>query len=192
MVEICPPLPDTPALETPPALDTAMYLFPMHHFQKDCSHFLYYSYRTTLCHMWPTFTYVNILHCTLQFSYCRYVDLESRFFSLPVYRHFCGNVNQESFYNVLPQSTYIYRVPRRMSPRRNWDSPTPLSSQLVCTSPRTGGGHTRLRPRGGGESQFRQFRRLEKKLSILPTLCVLPYLCIGFPLARWLRQQAAT
>ncbi len=30
-------------------------------------------------------------------------------------------------------------------------------------------GHTQLRV-GGGESQFRQFRRLEKKLSTLPTL----------------------
>ncbi len=46
------------------------------------------------------------------------------------------------------QSTYIYRV-QCMSPRRNWDSPTPyLASE--CTPPpgaKTGGAHS---PAGGG------------------------------------------
>jgi hypothetical protein len=50
-----------------------------------------------------------------------------------------------------------------MSPRRKWDSPNPsLSSE--CAPPPM---HIRLRVRGWGEFQF---RRLEKKLSTLPTL----------------------
>jgi hypothetical protein len=59
-----------------------------------------------------------------------------------------------------------------MSPRRNWDSPTPSSSLASeCAPPpgtSGGGGQTRLRVRGWGESQF---RRLENKHSTLPTLC---------------------
>ncbi len=56
-----------------------------------------------------------------------------------------------------------------MSSRRNWDSPTPfLASECAPPPPKPkGGGLTRLRVRGWGESQF---RRLEKKLSTLPTL----------------------
>ncbi len=54
------------------------------------------------------------------------------------------------------------------SPRRNWDSPTPLSRQQVCPSPRNqrGGGHTAHLPAGEGLGES-QFRRLEKKLSTL-------------------------
>ena len=33
--------------------------------------------------------------------------------------------------------TFIKRVPKYMSPRRNWDSPNPFSRQKVCPSPRT-------------------------------------------------------
>ncbi len=47
-----------------------------------------------------------------------------------------------------------------MSPRRNWDSPTLYLASECDPSPRTKG-------EGVGESQF---RRLEKKLSTLPTL----------------------
>jgi hypothetical protein len=56
-----------------------------------------------------------------------------------------------------------------MSPRRNWDSPNPtLASECVPLPPGTkGGGHTRLRVRDS------QFRRLEEKLSTLPTLCAI-------------------
>ncbi len=39
------------------------------------------------------------------------------------------------------QSTYIYRAPQCMSPRWNWDSPTPLSAS-ECALP--------LGPKGGG------------------------------------------
>ncbi len=40
-----------------------------------------------------------------------------------------------------PQSTYIYRAPQCMSPRRNWDSPTPLLLAGVPSPPdqRVGG-----------------------------------------------------
>ncbi len=64
--------------------------------------------------------------------------------------------------------TYIHWVPQFMSPRRNWDSPTHSLASECTPPPGTKGGDTRLRVRGWGESQF---RRLEKKLSTLPTLC---------------------
>jgi hypothetical protein len=52
-----------------------------------------------------------------------------------------------------------------MSPRRNWDSPNPSLSRVPLHSePGGGGAHS---PAGEGYSQF---RRLEKKLSTLPTL----------------------
>ncbi len=55
-----------------------------------------------------------------------------------------------------------------MSPRRNWDSPTPsIASECAPPPEPKGGGHTRLQARGWGESQF---RRLKKQLSTLPTL----------------------
>ncbi len=57
-----------------------------------------------------------------------------------------------------------------MSPRRNWDSPTPSLAYEFAPSPRNQGGggwHTRLRVKGLGQSQV---RRLEKRLSTLPTL----------------------
>ncbi len=64
------------------------------------------------------------------------------------------------------RSTYIYMKSTTV-PRRNWDSPNPsLASE--CPSPRTGGGAHSPAGEGLGESQF---RRLEKKLSTLPTLC---------------------
>jgi hypothetical protein len=63
--------------------------------------------------------------------------------------------------------------PQCMSPRRNWDSTNPSpASECALPSPWTtgwGGGHTRLRVyKVVGEFLF---RRLEKKLSTLPTLC---------------------
>jgi hypothetical protein len=55
-----------------------------------------------------------------------------------------------------------------MSPRRNWDSPTPSLTSECAPPPGTGGGGAHS-PAGEvlGESQF---QRLEKKLSTLPTL----------------------
>jgi hypothetical protein len=40
------------------------------------------------------------------------------------------------------QSTYIYRAPQCMSPRWNWDSPTPLAASECALPPdqRVGGG----------------------------------------------------
>jgi hypothetical protein len=58
-----------------------------------------------------------------------------------------------------------YRVPQCMSLVRIGTLPPPLSSASV---PLPGGGHTRLRAGEGLEES--QFRRLEKKLSTLPTL----------------------
>jgi hypothetical protein len=55
-----------------------------------------------------------------------------------------------------------------MSPRRNWDSRTPSLASECAPPPGTkGGGHSRLRVRDS------QFRRLEEKLSTLPTLCAI-------------------
>jgi hypothetical protein len=56
-----------------------------------------------------------------------------------------------------------------MSPRRNWDSPTPsLASECAPPPEPKGGGVAHSRAGEGlGESQF---QRLEKKLSTLPTL----------------------
>ncbi len=59
-----------------------------------------------------------------------------------------------------PQSTCIYRVPYCMSPRRNWDSPPPLSPASVPLplEPKRGGGHTRLRVRGWGSPNADDWR----------------------------------
>jgi hypothetical protein len=62
----------------------------------------------------------------------------------------------------------LYRVPQYTSPRRNWDSPTPSLSSECAPPPGTKGGDHLPAGEGLGESQF---RRLEKKLSTLPTLC---------------------
>jgi hypothetical protein len=75
---------------------------------------------------------------------------------------------------TLPQSTYIYWAPQCMSPRRNWDSPNPSPAKRVYPPPPGPKAHS---PAARGVGEF-QFRRLEKKLSILPTLCsvcTLPY-----------------
>ncbi len=59
---------------------------------------------------------------------------------------------------------------RGMSPRRNWDSPQPLSRQRVFPSPQNqGGGAHSPAGEGLGESQF---RRLEKSLALC-LLCAL-------------------
>ncbi len=71
-----------------------------------------------------------------------------------------------------------------MSPRRNWDSPTP-SFASECAPPRSqkvgGGGtvtrHTRLRLVGGGVL----IPTTGEKLSTLPTLCLAPLPCIRWP-----------
>ncbi len=55
-----------------------------------------------------------------------------------------------------------------MSPRRNWDSPNPSLASECAPPPRSGGKPQSPAGEGLGESQL---RRLEKKLSTLPTLC---------------------
>ncbi len=62
------------------------------------------------------------------------------------------------------QSTYIYRAPQCMSPRWNWDSPTPLAASecALTPGPKGGGAHSPA-AKGVGESQFQQ---LEKRLAL--------------------------
>ncbi len=62
------------------------------------------------------------------------------------------------------QSTYIYRAPQCMSPRWNWDSPTPLAASecALPPGPKGGGVHSPA-AKGVGESQF---QRLEKRLAL--------------------------
>ncbi len=58
-----------------------------------------------------------------------------------------------------------------MFPRRNWDSPTPFLAGACAPPPWTNGGKAHS-PAGDGLGES-QFRRLEKKLSTLSTLCSL-------------------
>jgi hypothetical protein len=62
------------------------------------------------------------------------------------------------------QSTYIYRAPQCMSPRWNWDSPTPLAASecALPPGPKGGGAHSPA-AKGVGESQL---QRLEKRLAL--------------------------
>ncbi len=56
-----------------------------------------------------------------------------------------------------------------MSPRRNWDYPTPSPANecAALSEPKGGGAQS---PVGEGVGEF-QFRQLEKKLGTLSTLC---------------------
>ncbi len=70
--------------------------------------------------------------------------------------------------STLPCTTkYVYRYKEyhSVSTRRNWDSPNPSLASECAPPPRTG--------EGLGDAQF---RRLEKKLRTLPTLCPVPYI----------------
>jgi hypothetical protein len=68
------------------------------------------------------------------------------------------------------QSKDIYRIPQCMSRPVGIETLPPFSRRRVCPSPRNprGGGANSPAGEGLGESQF---RRLEKKLITLPTLC---------------------
>ncbi len=59
-----------------------------------------------------------------------------------------------------PQSTYIYRAPQCMSPRRNWDSPNPFAASecALPPGPKGGGAHPPA-PKGVWEFQFRRWRK---------------------------------
>ncbi len=72
-------------------------------------------------------------------------------------------------YRTVQNTKYLYvRVPQCMSPRQNIGVSQPLSRQRVCPcSQNRGGGAHSPAGEGLGDSQF---RRLEKKLSTLPTL----------------------
>jgi hypothetical protein len=59
-----------------------------------------------------------------------------------------------------------------MSPRQNWDSPNPSLASECAPPPEPDGGAHSSAGEGLGESQF---RRLEKKLSTLPTLWLLVF-----------------
>ncbi len=71
---------------------------------------------------------------------------------------------------TLPPKKYKYR-PQCVSPRQNWDPPTPLPQASVTSElpPESKGGGTHS-PAGEGVGES-QFRRLEKMLSTLPTVC---------------------
>jgi hypothetical protein len=76
-----------------------------------------------------------------------------------------------------------------MSPRRNWDSPNSslVSECAVPLPPEPGGGGGGAHSsacEGLGESQF---RRLQKKLSTLPTLCLIEFYCLYWYGAKSLR-----
>jgi hypothetical protein len=60
-----------------------------------------------------------------------------------------------------------------MSPRRNWDSPTPSLASECAPPPGTKGGGGVEPSRAGEGLGEAQFQRLEKKLSTLPTLWIL-------------------
>ncbi len=65
-----------------------------------------------------------------------------------------------STYDRVAQSTYTYRAPQCMSPRRNWDSPNPFAASecALPPGPKGGGAHPPA-PKGVGEFQFRRWRK---------------------------------
>ncbi len=65
---------------------------------------------------------------------------------------------------LLTPDAWQYRAPQCMSPRWNWDSPTPLpaSDCAFPPGPKGGGAHSPA-AKGVGESQF---QRLEKRLAL--------------------------
>ncbi len=74
-----------------------------------------------------------------------------------------------------PQSTYKYRAPQYMSPRRNWNSPTPLAASECALPPgQRVGGHTRLRLKGWGSPNSNDWR----KSLALCLLCALNWQCL--------------
>ena len=64
----------------------------------------------------------------------------------------------------MAQSTYIYRAQQCMSPRWNWDSPTPLAASecALPPGPKGEGAHSPA-AKGVGESQL---QGLEKRLAL--------------------------
>jgi hypothetical protein len=72
--------------------------------------------------------------------------------------------NLQKFWQIIfsqgtSQSTYIYRAPQYMSPRWNWDSPTPLAaSECALPAYQRVGGHTRLRLKGWGSPNSNDWR----------------------------------
>ncbi len=64
----------------------------------------------------------------------------------------------------------VHRVPQCLPPPRNWDRPTPLFRKWLCIPPPLN--QRWARSPAGEEVGESQFGRLEKKLSILSTLCV--------------------
>jgi hypothetical protein len=97
------------------------------------------------------------IQCTDQFSGSESGSVWSTSLSLP---------DPDSF--VRAQSTYLYRVPQCMSPRRNWDSPTPYLATASVPLPRNRGGAHSPVAEGSGESQY---RRLETSLALYYLLC---------------------
>ncbi len=63
----------------------------------------------------------------------------------------------DSFMSFWPQSTYMPRVPQCMSPRPNWDPPTPLPQASL--PPGTKGGDTLTSRSGGGGPDSDDWRK---------------------------------
>jgi hypothetical protein len=133
--------------------------------------------------MIPPDTAVRILTAVCYLS-CHPAHLTVSFI-IAFAHYFIGHLRKTSTIHLRGQwspshTKYIYiKSTTVYDPRQNWDSPNPsLASE--CPSPRNRGrgegGEARLpADEGFGESQF---RRLEKKLCTLPTLCphIFPYL----------------
>jgi hypothetical protein len=74
---------------------------------------------------------------------------------------------------ALPSTTVVC-----MSPRRNWDSPTPSAASECAPPPGTKGGGA---PSPAGEGVVEsQFRRLEKILALCLLCALRPCLCLNF------------
>ncbi len=73
-----------------------------------------------------------------------------------------------------------------MSPRWNWDSPTPVSRQRVWPSPQNQGGHTRLQVRGWGSPNSDYWRK-----SLALSAYSVGHSIISFPMSITPPAQAA-
>ncbi len=77
-----------------------------------------------------------------------------------------------------PQSTYIYRAPQCMSPRWNWDSPTPSAASecALPPGPKGGGAHSPAAKGVGGVP----IPTTGETLSTLPTLWARHFIQMDF------------
>ncbi len=84
---------------------------------------------------------------------------------------------------ITPQSTFIYRVPQCMSPRRNRTLPPPVSPASVPLHPQLKGGGGGILAYGWGVEGV-PIPTTGEKLSTLSTLCITP--SAQNPLYNWM------